>query len=477
MSTPFRRTQIASAVGAIVLALGTGHALAAGFILQENSGSGLGNAYAGGAAASEDADTVWTNPAGMSRLTKNQVAAAVNYIAPSIKFRNDGNSKNAAFQPLGSEGGNGGEDAFVPNLYAVFPMGQWAFGLGINAPFGLTTEYDSDWIGRYQAIKSKVETINVNPAISYKFGDWSIGAGANWQRIKADLTKAGNYSGGLAQAAQGLAQAGVMPANLVLPFIGATSGIDTLGKVTGDDDAWGWNAGIEWNIKGGTTRTRIGASYRSAIKYHITGNVEFFIPAAPTLPPNLAPFYGPASALVNANPQLQNGGVYSDIKLPDFANISIFHSTLSDKWDFMADAQWVHWSTIQDLTFFRNSGTVLDSTPERWKDTWRLSAGASYRSDERWTWRLGFAWDQSPVPDEFRTPRLPDTDRYWYTGGAQYKWSPDLKFDLGLAYLWIKNAPIAQISTNPATVAQVGYISGNYDNYTLIVSGQVTWSF
>ncbi len=67
--------------------------------------------------------------------------------------------------------------------------------LGVNAPFGLTTEYDSNWIGRYQAIKSKIETINVNPAISYKFGNWAVGAGANYQHIKADFTKATNYSG------------------------------------------------------------------------------------------------------------------------------------------------------------------------------------------------------------------------------------------------------------------------------------------
>ena len=85
MHIPFDRTRTATALASLVLALGAGQALGAAFILQENSGSGLGNAYAGGAAASEDADTIWTNPAGMSRLKTNQVAAAVNFTTTAAR--------------------------------------------------------------------------------------------------------------------------------------------------------------------------------------------------------------------------------------------------------------------------------------------------------------------------------------------------------------------------------------------------------
>ena len=166
MHIPFDRTRTATARASLVLALGAGQALGAAFILQENSGSGLGNAYAGGAAASEDADTIWTNPAGMSRLKTNQVAAAVNFIKPSIKFSDTGSLPAVSCppplcagaglrQPLGGTGGNAGNLGVDPNLYVVIPINpQWAFGIGVNAPFGLTTEYDSDWIGRYQGIKS-----------------------------------------------------------------------------------------------------------------------------------------------------------------------------------------------------------------------------------------------------------------------------------------------------------------------------------
>ena len=479
MSTPFVRTRIATAVASLALGLGAGYAQAAGFILQENSGSGLGNAYAGGAAASEDADTVWTNPAGMSRLKTSQFAAAANFIMPSIKFSDDGGSRNAApLQPLGSNGGNAGKSAVDPNVYLVVPINpQWAFGVGVNVPFGLTTEYSNDWIGRYQAIKSKVETINVNPALSYRFGNWAVGAGANYQHVHSEFTQATNYSGALATAANGLVAAGAMPASQLLPFIGATRGLDGLASIKGNDGSWGWNVGGEWGVVDPNYRTRIGVAYRSAVKYTVSGDVSFSTPAAPALPPSLAPYYAVAASLVGADPRLRNGGVTSDIKLPGFANVSFFHTMLNDKWDFMADVQWTDWSTIKDLTFTRTTGTVLSSTPENWKNAWRVSAGVNYRYTDQWMFRGGVAWDQTPVPDQYRTPRLPDNDRYWVATGVQYKWDQTLKFDVGAAYLFIQNASIAQISQAQAIVDQVGYVSGNYNTHTWIVAAQLTWSF
>ena len=68
------------------------------------------------------------------------------------------------------------------------------------------------------------------------------------------------------------------------------------------------------------------------------------------------------------------------------------------------------------------------------KDVWRFSVGANYRYNDQWMFRGGIAYDQTPVRDEFRTPRLPDSDRTWLSFGAQYKWSPALKFDVGAIF-------------------------------------------
>ncbi len=57
----------------VVFAGVSGSVAASGFALIEQSASGLGNAYAGGAAVAEDASTIFFNPAGMSRLSGKQI--------------------------------------------------------------------------------------------------------------------------------------------------------------------------------------------------------------------------------------------------------------------------------------------------------------------------------------------------------------------------------------------------------------------
>src|SRR5436309_13826816 len=172
----FRRKELAAAVGAAVLSLAASQALGSAFALQEQNASGLGHAYAGGAAAAEDVSTIFFNPAGLVRLQTMQLVVAANLICPSTKFHDSGSI--AAFgQPLGGTGGDAGSCAGVPNLYFGVPFtDKWSFGIGVNVPYGLKTEYDSDWLGRFQAVKSKVETYNVNPVLSWEPTPmWTVG--------------------------------------------------------------------------------------------------------------------------------------------------------------------------------------------------------------------------------------------------------------------------------------------------------------
>ncbi|MCC6380062.1 MAG: outer membrane protein transport protein, partial [Burkholderiales bacterium] len=336
----FRSRRVAAAV-ASALALAAGPAFGAGFALQENSGSGLGNAFAAGAAGSEDASSMWANPASLSKRMTREGAGALHIITPSMKFRDDG-SQPAFNQPLGGTGGDAGDTAFVPNLYVAVPINrQWVFGLGINAPFGLVTEYDGDWLGRYQGVKSDVKTINVNPAISWKPADnFAIGVGANWQKIDAEFTSRVNYSGAIASAAQISAGNGLIPPSLVPQIIAATPGLDSSANITGDDSAWGWNVGVLWDV---TRDTQIGLAYRSTIKYTVSGNANFDNPT-PTVPPPLEPVVGALTGAINST-VLYNSGVTAEIELPDIFNASIF-SRLNDRWDVMADVQWTGWSSI-----------------------------------------------------------------------------------------------------------------------------------
>jgi long-chain fatty acid transport protein len=354
----------------------------------------------------EDTSTIFFNPAGMMRLPGSQAVIAVSAIRPSAKFHNDGSSAG-----LGTnEGGDAGDLAFLPTLYYAMDINpSWKVGLGITSPFGLKTEYDSQWIGRFQGIKSEVQTININPSLAYKVSDMvSIGFGISAEKAKAELT--------------GLSALGTV-------------------KVTGDDWGYGANIGALFQV---SPSTRIGAAYRSQIKHTIDGDATFS--AAPG----------------------NNGPATADITLPATFTLSMF-SQVDPKWDVLADLSWTDWSQFQKLEVI-SSGTSIISIPENWKDSYRLAVGANYKYGESWKLRAGVAYDQSPVPDEFRTVRIPDNDRTWLAFGAKYTVSKGGFIDFGYAHLFVKDPSVNQ--TNAA-----GTVQGNYKNSVDILSAQYTHTF
>lgn len=183
-----RRTnsQVSLAVSC-ALATFTGLAQASGFALIEQNASGLGNAYAGAAAVAEDASTIYFNPAGLTRLPGRQFVGALHVIMPSADFSNRAStpafSTTALAGPFAQNGsgGNGGETALVPNFYLSWQLDPKLFlGVGVNAPFGMMTDYDANWMGRFHALKSAIETVNINPTVAYKVNDrFSFGVGLN----------------------------------------------------------------------------------------------------------------------------------------------------------------------------------------------------------------------------------------------------------------------------------------------------------
>ncbi|MCC7548189.1 MAG: TonB-dependent receptor [Burkholderiales bacterium] len=401
---------------------GTGHA--AGFALIEQNASGLGNAYAGAAAAAEDASTIFFNPAGLVFLPGRQLVVAGHAIRPSAEFDNDGSIAGAG-KPLGGEGGDAGSWALVPNAYLSWRLTErLAVGVGVNAPFGLKTEYDDDWMGRFQAIESEVKTININPSVAFKVNErLSIGAGLNYQYAEATLTRAVNFG------------------------LGGEGKVKVEGE---DDDSWGWNAGV---IFSATPDLRVGLAYRSAIRHELEGDVTFRRPA---LVPSAAAPDGPA---------------YARTTLPESASLSVFQR-FDDRWDFMGDVTWTNWSRFKTLDIYRANGTLLQSTPENWDDSWRISFGLSYRLNDAWKLRGGVAYDETPVPDDFRTARIPDNSRTWVAFGAQWKPRANLAVDFGYAHLFI---PGASIDDNQTPVN--GRLRGEYDSSVDILSAQVTYSF
>lgn len=372
----------------LILAGSVNLAHAAGFALVEQNASGLGNAYAGQAAAAADASTIFFNPAGMTYLPDRQVVMAGHLIRPQAEF--------TGTSPLaGGNGGDAGDLALVPNAYLVYHLTPDVYlGVGLNAPFGLKTEYDPDWKGRTQAIKSEVKTVNLNPSIAWKAGkSLSLGAGVSIQYAEATLTSSAGGAG--------------------------------VATVKGDDYGWGFNLGALWQV---SEATRIGLAYRSEVEQTLAGDVGFS--TAATL----------------------NGPVTADVTLPDSASLSLFHK-LDSRWDLLADITWTGWSDFRELRIVRTNGNVLGTpTEENWDDSYRYSLGANYRLNDRLTLRGGLAFDETPVSDAFRTARIPDEDRAWIAFGAQYRLSRKSAIDVGYAHLFIRDAAIDK-AENGVTLA------------------------
>jgi len=428
------RTLKCSIVTAAVLAGYSGAAASAGFQLLEQNASGLGNAYAGQAASAQDASTIFFNPAGMTLLPGRNAVGAVNFIRPSAEFTNTGSTTASPLLPLGGNGGDAGDWAVVPNFYYSWQVNPKVFvGLGVNVPFGLKTEYDSNWVGRFHAITSELKTLNINPSVALKVSETlSVGAGVNYQRADAKLSNAVNF-GALGE------------------------GVAT---VEGHDSAWGWNAGVLFSL---SPDTRIGAAYRSSIGYKIDASVAFA-----NRPPALAG-------------QVPDGAVTADVRMPATASLSLFHR-LNPEWDLLADVSWTDWSTIGVLNIVRDNGRLLSTTPLHWKDSWRFSVGANYHYNNEWTFRFGASYDQTPINEADRTPRVPDNDRTWLALGAQYRLSKQLAIDAGYAYLFVKDSSInlcnpPQAAANPPACAGKNNLVGNYENDIHILSMQLRYTY
>jgi long-chain fatty acid transport protein len=428
-------------------------AIASGFQLMEQNASGLGNAYAGAAAAAEDASTVFFNPAGMSLLKGRQAVVVGHLINPSARFSNNGSTAAAGGFGIGPNGGDAGDLVFVPNAYLSWPLdAKWTAGIGFNVPYGLTTDYDTNWVGRFHGLRSDLKTINVNPSIAYKVNDgFSLGFGLNWQRAEAELTKAVNYS--FVAAAAGIG--------------GVAAGSEGTNRISGTDSSWGYNLGVMFNL---TPQTRMGLTYRSAIGYTLGGTVTYANrPAALQ-----AALVAPAIAA-----QIGDGPVTADMKLPATFSAALKHS-VNSRWDVLADATWTQWSSFQSLVVVRGGGTVLENTPENWRDTWRVGVGLNYHANDRWTYRIGVAYDQSPVPEAYRTPRIPDQDRRWVAFGAQYRVSRSGAVDVGYAHVFVKDPQLNMTGPPSLTAAQTlgrGALVGPYENRIDILSVQYRHTF
>jgi long-chain fatty acid transport protein len=445
---PRRRSRTAVLLLAAALVWPAGEAWSAGFALYEQSVRELGNAFAGGAAVAEDPSTIFYNAAGLTRLPGQQAVLGAHFIQTHFGFENHGSTQ--LLTPItgqgltGDNGGDGGTLGVVPNAYYSINLSNgWAFGLGVEAPFGLVTDWDDGWVGRYEALRSDVLTVNISPCVAYKIGQHlSIGGGLDIMYLHTELSQAIDFG--------------------TLFVAAGTTPQEDDGKATvkADDWAYGFNIGALWEF---SENTRVGVSYRSHIKENLDGDADFDVPS------NVSNILAQVGSTA-----FQDTDASGEITLPDRVSLSAFHR-LGPQLALMADATWTRWALFNELKIKFDNPEQPDSvTTENWKNTWRLAAGATYNPTPAWPLRLGVAWDQSPVPNaKYRTARLPDNDRVWLCAGSGYRVAEWFSFDVAYSHLFVADADVNKSPTGENALR--GGLKGTFDSSGDIFSAQVAF--
>ncbi len=393
---------------------------AAGFAIKEQSVTSLGRAFAGSAAVAEDASTIFFNPAGLTYLERGELDLGLNYIKPQSEFRNDGSNINNAIPLTGGNGGDAGSEAFVPNFFLSHPVNdKVTLGLGVTAPFGLVTEYRDDWVGKYLAVKSEMLTVNFNPTIAIKASEkLSLGFGVSAQYIDVKLSK-------------------------MVDLGGDPNVADARAKLKGDDWGYGINMGLLYQA---TEQTRIGLAYRSKISNTLEGD---------------------GTLKTNTGTTLADEKITAGLDLPETISLAIHHD-INDQWAVMADATWTRWSRFEEL-LIESDGILATQKPEDWENSMRYGIGLSYQHNDKWQFRTGIAYDETPIPNsQRRTARIPGTDRNWVAFGASYHYSDNIVIDAAYAHLFMDDPRIDESEG-------VYNLRGDYDASVDIVGLQLRW--
>ncbi len=447
-----RRTIGGAAVAALgLLILTPGQAGAAGFAIKEQSGAALGNAFAGVTAGAHDLSDMFFNSAALALQSGSQVVAIGSYIAPQAELKN-GTATTVLKGTI--SGGNGGgdiaDDALVPALYGMWDLSDRVkLGIGVTAPWGLSTRYEAGWIGRYHALKSELKTVNINPVVSYKINDVvSVAAGVQAQYIKAELTNAVDF-GTIDQVLTSGA------------FGGTPTQDDGAARVEGSDWGYGFTLGAIFQPFRGT---RIGVGYRSKVSHEIDGDARF----------ELGGTVG--AGISAATGQFVDTDAKASITIPEIVSFGISQE-ITPQWTVMAEAAWTRWSRFKELRVrFANPSQADSVTDESWRDSWFGSLGVTYKPDNGWVFRGGVAYDESPIPDAHRTPRIPGTDRVWIALGASKAISDNLDVSFGYTHIFLSDTPV-ELTTSGTGNTFRGNLSGEYESSIDIVSIQFRYRF
>lgn len=404
-----RFTQLSALAFGIAGALAVGQVHASGFQLKENSVKGLGAAFAGAGVNETDSSVVVNNPATMARFEGTTMQVDVTAIDLSYEFQ--GTGTDAIGRPMtGGNGGDAGDIAAVPALSVIHKLDNGlAFGAMVSAPFGLKTEYDDGWVGRYYAHTSDVQIVDLTLAAALDIvpDRFSVGAGIIYSRADVTLSKSVDFGALLFSN----------PATRPLPFA-RPQAADGFAEIQGDDTGFGWTVGANFKP---VDQLAIGVSYRSEVDYELSGTADWTVPA------NVA---GVFSGSPTTRVLFQDGRVNAKLTTPSVLSVDVRYD-FNDRFAMMASWAETGWESLREVRIDFVNPDPDSVEPFDWKNSQFMSLGGEYKLNDTWTLRAGLAYDETPTHIETRTPRLPDDDRTWYSIGATWQATQALEVNFG----------------------------------------------
>ncbi|MDB5594673.1 MAG: 47 kDa outer membrane protein precursor [Hyphomicrobiales bacterium] len=427
------RGLLLATVAAAALSAGVVEAQAGGFALREQSAVGVGNAFAGAAAGGSGLSSMFWNPATMTDFAGIQSSSSFSLILPYSNITpGAGTSPTLLFLGGSASTGDIAQDAVLPASYFSYQLGErvWA-GIAVNSPFGLVTQNPNAWAAQLYGRTSKVFSVNVNPNVAVQVNDWlSVGAGLQIMYFKVRLTSA-NDSGAT----------GGIP-NVLLPSARS-------GELKGDDTAVGYTLGATVKPWSGA---EIGIGYRSRVEPKLSGSF-------------VAPGGVPSTGLAAGSYSITSG-----VTLPDQVTIGIRQQVTSD-FTVLAGWEWTHWGLFSRFPVVTSSGAAATTLNFDYRDSWYASLGGEYAWNQNLTVRAGLAFEKSPIKNDTRSVRLPDSDRIWTTVGATYKLDQKLSFDVAYAHLFAKSGSINVVPGNPNYVAGLPFVGTTKGHVDIISVG------
>jgi long-chain fatty acid transport protein len=430
---------------ALVAALGAaGPAAASAFYIQEQSVKGLGRAYSG-EAADTGVDSLWWNPASIAEMQGIENYLGVHAVSVDATLDDRGSTIT---RPGSAPTSVGGEPAAQkPVLFGVVPNSGFgwrvndrlAVGFAVTAPFNFTSKYDANSWVRYDALKSRLFSADLQPTVALHLNRYvDVGVGFDAQYVSATLSNAlSNLSADLPDGQQ---------------------------RLTGDGWGYGYVAGLQLHP---TSRLSVGASYRSKIHHTLKGDV--------TADPFTGTALGPL-ALVNSPGR-------ATVTFPWIITLGARYK-LTDQLTLNVQGQHVGWSEFDQISvqFTQLGAPATQVTPENYRETTSAAAGLDYDVNPRWTLRGGVQYDPTPTRNTNRSARVPDGNRVLFGLGTTIKPTRKISVDFAASYIMFNDDKV-NVTANPyagtvaAALAAPVSLTGDISGEGLILSGGMHYKF